>query len=79
LLTSARSRADAELTNAADEAERSRAAIARETERLAKRRDGILSQISGLNDIATNIARQAAELDSATTQVIGTSTGKGKM
>ncbi len=34
-----------------------------ETERLAKRRDGILTQIAGLNEIASNIARQAAELD----------------
>jgi hypothetical protein len=40
--------------------------VSREAERLAKRRDGILSQIAGLNEIATNIARQAAQLDSET-------------
>jgi vacuolar-type H+-ATPase subunit H len=63
VLTTARTRADAELAKAADEAERSRTIVARETERLAKRRDGILTQIAGLNEIASNIARQAAELD----------------
>ncbi|ADB34006.1 hypothetical protein Kfla_4990 [Kribbella flavida DSM 17836] len=66
VLSAARTRAEAELASSADEAERSRTLIARETERLAKRRDGILAQIAGLNDIASNIARQAAELDSET-------------
>src|SRR4029453_8545936 len=66
IVNAARTRADAEVANAAGEAERSRIAVSREAERLAKRRDGILSQIAGLNEIATNIARQAAQLDSET-------------